>query len=252
MTNLLLFAADIGGDTMEKSSESSKDMADFLNNTATSMNGLLHTMGMIFGIIIMFIGILSIVAAMHDIQVQRPAASHFISGLLALIMAPVLFMNKLGNFATDAVNEASKSSNPKPKPGPSFHFVWTEEYSLIVAYVLLTVLLCVLIYRVAKDYKLYDAAKVKLFYHLFTPGSVIIIALFTAFVLHTGVYQAQINVANLIILMVALGFNMYFDSRDLHKQSVFGDFIFLKLRNAKQKHITKTMHNGQVTSVSQD
>lgn len=248
MTNLLLFAADIGGDTMEKSGESSKDMADFLNNTATSMNGLLHTMGMIFGIIIMFIGILSIVAAMHDIQVQRPAASHFISGLLALIMAPVLFMNKLGNFTTDAVNKASKSS----KPGPSFHFVWTEEYSLIVAYVLLTVLLCVLIYRVAKDYKLYDAAKVKLFYHLFTPGSVIIIAIFTAFALHTGVYQAQINVANLIILMVALGFNMYFDSRDLHKQSVFGDFIFLKLRNTKQKHIAKTMHNGQVTSVSQD
>ena len=31
MTNLLLFAADIGGDTMEKSGESSKDMADFLN-----------------------------------------------------------------------------------------------------------------------------------------------------------------------------------------------------------------------------
>lgn len=245
MTNLLLFAADIGGDTMEKSSESSKDMADFLNNTATSMS-------MILGIIIMVIGILSIVMAMHDIQVQRPAASHFISGLLALIMAPVLFMNKLGNFATDAVNEASKSSNPKPKPGPSFHFVWTEEYSLIVAYVLLTVLLCVLIYRVAKDYKLYDAAKVKLFYHLFTPGSVIIIAIFTAFALHTGVYQAQINVANLIILMVALGFNMYFDSRDLHKQSVFGDFIFLKLRNVKQKHITKTMHNGQVTSISQD
>lgn len=245
MTNLLLFAADIGGDTMEKSSESSKDMADFLNNTATSMS-------MILGIIIMVIGILSIVMAMHDIQVRRPAASHFISGLLALIMAPVLFMNKLGNFATDAVNEASKSSNPKPKPGSSFHFVWTEEYSLIVAYVLLTVLLCVLIYRVAKDYKLYDAAKVKLFYHLFTPGSVIIIAIFTAFALHTGVYQAQINVANLIILMVALGFNMYFDSRDLHKQSVFGDFIFLKLRNAKQKHITKTMHNGQVTSVSQD
>lgn len=245
MTNLLLFAADIGGDTMEKSSESSKDMADFLNNTATSMS-------MIFGIIIMFIGILSIVMAMHDIQVQRPAASHFISGLLALIIAPVLCMNKLGNFATDAVNKASKSSKPKPKPGPSFHFVWTEEYSLIVAYVLLTVLLCVLIYRVAKDYKLYDAAKVKSFYHLFTPGSVIIIAIFTAFALHTGVYQAQINVANLIILMVALGFNMYFDSRDLHKQSVFGDFIFLKLRNAKQKHITKTMHNGQVTSVSQD
>lgn len=245
MTNLLLFAADIGGDTMEKSSESSKDMADFLNNTATSMS-------MIFGIIIMFIGILSIVMAMHDIQVQRPAASHFISGLLALIIAPVLCMNKLGNFATDAVNKASKSSKPKPKPGPSFHFVWTEEYSLIVAYVLLTVLLCVLIYRVAKDYKLYDAAKVKLFYHLFTPGSVIIIAIFTAFALHTGVYQAQINVANLIILMVALGFNMYFDSRDLHKQSVFGDFIFLKLRNAKQKHITKTMHNSQVTSVSQD
>lgn len=245
MTNLLLFAADIGGDTMEKSSESSKDMADFLNNTATSMS-------MIFGIIIMVIGILSIVMAMHDIQVQRPAASHFISGLLALIMAPVLCMNKLGNFATDAVNKASKSSNPKPKPGPSFHFVWTEEYSLIVAYVLLTVLLCVLIYRVAKDYKLYDAAKVKLFYHLFTPGSVIIIAIFTAFALHTGVYQAQINVANLIILMVALGFNMYFDSRDLHKQSVFGDFIFLKLRNAKQKHIIKTMHNDQVTSVSQD
>lgn len=245
MTNLLLFAADIGGDTMEKSSESSKDMADFLNNTATSMS-------MILGIIIMVIGILSIVMAMHDIQVRRPAASHFISGLLALIMAPVLFMNKLGNFATDAVNEASKSSKPKPKPGPSFHFVWTEEYSLIVAYVLLTVLLCVLIYRVAKDYKLYDAAKVKLFYHLFTPGSVIIIAIFTAFAFHTGVYQAQINVANLIILMVALGFNMYFDSRDLHKQSVFGDFIFLKLRNAKQKHITKTMHNGQVTSVSQD
>ena len=247
MTNLLLFAADIGGDTMEKSSESSKDMADFLNNTATSMS-------MIFGIIIMVIGILSIVMAMHDIQVQRPAASHFISGLLALIMAPVLCMNKLGNFATDAVNNASKSSKPKPKPkpGPSFHFVWTEEYSLIVAYVLLTVLLCVLIYRVAKDYKLYDAAKVKLFYHLFTPGSVIIIALFTAFAFHTGVYQAQINVANLIILMVALGFNMYFDSRDLHKQSVFGDFIFLKLRNTKQKHIAKTMHNGQVTSVSQD
>lgn len=245
MTNLLLFAADIGGDTMEKSSESSKDMADFLNNTATSMS-------MILGIIIMVIGILSIVMAMHDIQVQRPAASHFISGLLALIMAPVLCMNKLGNFATDAVNKASKSSNPKPKPGPSFHFVWTEEYSLIVAYVLLTVLLCVLIYRVAKDYKLYDAAKVKLFYHLFTPGSVIIIAIFTAFALHTGVYQAQINVANLIILMVALGFNMYFDSRDLHKQSVFGDFIFLKLRNAKQKHIIKTMHNDQVTSVSQD
>lgn len=245
MTNLLLFAADIGGDTLEKSSESSKDMADFLNNTATSMS-------MIFGIIIMVIGILSIVMAMHDIQVQRPAASHFITGLLALIMAPVLCMNKLGNFATDAVNKASKSSKPKPKPGPSFHFVWTEEYSLIVAYVLLTVLLCVLIYRVAKDYKLYDAAKVKLFYHLFTPGSVIIIAIFTAFALHTGVYQAQINVANLIILMVALGFNMYFDSRDLHKQSVFGDFIFLKLRNAKQKHITKTMHNGQVTSVSQD
>ena len=245
MTNLLLFAADIGGDIMEKSSESSKDMVDFLNNTATSMS-------MILGIIIMVIGILSIVMAMHDIQVQRPAASHFISGLLALIMAPVLCMNKLGNFATDAVNEASKSSKPKPKPGPSFHFVWTEEYSLIVAYVLLTVLLCVLIYRVAKDYKLYDAAKVKLFYHLFTPGSVIIIALFTAFVLHTGVYQAQINVANLIILMVALGFNMYFDSRDLHKQSVFGDFIFLKLHNARQKHITKTMHNGQVTSVSQD
>ena len=134
MTNLLLFAADIGGDTMEKSSESSKDMADFLNNTATSMS-------MIFGIIIMVIGILSIVMAMHDIQVQRPAASHFISGLLALIMAPVLCMNKLGNFATDAVNKASKSSKPKPKPGPSFHFVWTEEYSLIVAYVLLTVLL---------------------------------------------------------------------------------------------------------------
>lgn len=245
MTNWLLFAADIGGDTMEKSSESSKDMADFLNNTATSMS-------MILGIIIMVIGILSIVMAMHDIQTQRPAASHFISGLLALIMAPVLCMNKLGNFATDAVNKASKSSKPKPKPGPSFHFVWTEEYSLIVAYVLLTVLLCVLIYRVAKDYKLYDAAKVKLFYHLFTPGSVIIIAIFTTFVLHTGVYQAQINVANLIILMVALGFNMYFDSRDLHKQSVFGDFIFLKLRNAKQKHITKTMHNGQVTSVSQD
>ena len=245
MTNLLLFAADIGGDTMEKSSESSKDMADFLNNTATSMS-------MILGIIIMVIGILSIVMAMHDIQVRRPAASHFISGLLALIMAPVLCMNKLGNFATDAVNKASKSSKPKPKPGPSFHFVWTEEYSLIVAYVLLTVLLCVLIYRVAKDYKLYDAAKVKLFYHLFTPGSVIIIAIFTAFALHTGVYQAQINVANLIILMVALGFNMYFDSRDLHKQSVFGDFIFLKLRNAKQKHVTKTMHNGQVTSVSQD
>ena len=241
MTNLLLFAADIGGDTMEKSSESSKDVADFLNNTATSMS-------MIFGIIIMVIGLLSIAMAMHDIQVQRPAASHFISGLLALIMAPVLFMNKLGNFATDAVNKASKSS----KPGPSFHFVWTEEYSLIVAYVLLTVLLCVLIYRVAKDYKLYDAAKVKLFYHLFTPGSVIIIAIFTAFALHTGVYQAQINVANLIILMVALGFNMYFDSRDLHKQSVFGDFIFLKLRNTKQKHIAKTMHNGQVTSVSQD
>lgn len=236
MTNLLLFAADIGGDTMEKSGESSKDMADFLNNTATSMNGMLHTMGMIFGIIIMVIGLLSIVMAIHDIQVHRPAASHFISGLLALIMAPVLFMNKLGNFATDAVNKASKSSKPKPKPGPSFHFVWTEEYSLIVAYVLLTVLLCVLIYRVAKDYKLYDAAKVKLFYHLFTPGSVIIIAIFTAFALHTGVYQAQINVANLIILMVALGFNMYFDSRDLHKQSVFGDFIFLKLRNAKQKH----------------
>lgn len=248
MTNLLLFAADIGGDTMEKSGESSKDMADFLNNTATSMNGLLHTTGMILGIIIMFIGILSIVMAMHDIQVQRPAASHFITGLLSLIMAPVLCMNKLGNFATDAVNKASKSS----KPSPSFHFVWTEEYSLIVAYVLLTVLLCVLIYRVAKDYKLYDAAKVKLFYHLFTPGSVIIIAIFTAFALHTGVYQAQINVANLIILMVALGFNMYFDSRDLHKQSVFGDFIFLKLRNTKQKHITKTMHNGQVTSVSQD
>ena len=245
MTNLLLFAADIGGDTMEKSSESSKDMADFLNNTATSMS-------MILGIIIMVIGILSIVMAMHDIQVRRPAASHFISGLLALIMAPVLCMNKLGNFATDAVNKASKSSKPKPKPGPSFHFVWTEEYSLIVAYVLLTVLLCVLIYRVAKDYKLYDAAKVKLFYHLFTPGSVIIIAIFTAFALHTGVYQAQINVANLIILMVALGFNMYFDSRDLHKQSVFGDFIFLKLRNAKQKHIIKTMHNDQVTSVSQD
>ena len=245
MTNLLLFAADIGGDTLEKSSESSKDMADFLNNTATSMS-------MIFGIIIMVIGILSIVMAMHDIQVQRPAASHFISGLLALIMAPVLCMNKLGNFATDAVNKASKSSKPKPKPGPSFHFVWTEEYSLIVAYVLLTVLLCVLIYRVAKDYKLYDAAKVKLFYHLFTPGSVIIIALFTAFAFHTGVYQAQINVANLIILMVALGFNMYFDSRDLHKQSVFGDFIFLKLRNAKQKHIIKTMHNDQVTSVSQE
>lgn len=245
MTNLLLFAADISGDTMEKSSESSKDMANFLNNTATSMS-------MILGIIIMVIGILSIVMAMHDIQVQRPAASHFISGLLALIMAPVLFMNKLGNFATDAVNKASKSSKPKPKPGPSFHFVWTEEYSLIVAYVLLTVLLCVLIYRVAKDYKLYDAAKVKLFYHLFTPGSVIIIAIFTAFALHTGVYQAQINVANLIILMVALGFNMYFDSRDLHKQSVFGDFIFLKLRNAKQKHITKTMRNDQVTSVSQD
>ena len=245
MTNLLLFAADIGGDTMEKSSESSKDMADFLNNTATSMS-------MIFGIIIMVIGILSIVMAMHDIQVQRPAASHFISGLLALIMAPVLCMNKLGNFATDAVNNASKSSKPKPKPGPSFHFVWTEEYSLIVAYVLLTVLLCVLIYRVAKDYKLYDAAKVKLFYHLFTPGSVIIIAIFTAFAFHTGVYQAQINVANLIILMVALGFNMYFDSRDLHKQSVFGDFIFLKLRNAKQKHIIKTMHNDQVTSVSQE
>ena len=245
MTNLLLFAADIGGDTLEKSSESSKDMADFLNNTATSMS-------MILGIIIMVIGILSIVMAMHDIQVQRPAASHFISGLLALIMAPVLCMNKLGNFATDAVNKASKSSKPKPKPGPSFHFVWTEEYSLIVAYVLLTVLLCVLIYRVAKDYKLYDAAKVKLFYHLFTPGSVIIIAIFTAFAFHTGVYQAQINVANLIILMIALGFNMYFDSRDLHKQSVFGDFIFLKLRNAKQKHITKTMHNGQVTSVSQD
>lgn len=245
MTNLLLFAADIGGDTMEKSSESSKDVADFLNNTATSMS-------MIFGIIIMVIGILSIVMAMHDIQVQRPAASHFISGLLALIMAPVLCMNKLGNFATDAVNKASKSSKPKPKPGPSFHFVWTEEYSLIVAYVLLTVLLCVLIYRVAKDYKLYDAAKVKLFYHLFTPGSVIIIAIFTAFAFHTGVYQAQINVANLIILMVALGFNMYFDSRDLHKQSVFGDFIFLKLRNTKQKHIAKTMHNGQVTSVSQD
>lgn len=243
MTNLLLFAADIGGDTLEKSSESSKDMADFLNNTATSMS-------MILGIIIMVIGILSIVMAMHDIQVQRPAASHFISGLLALIMAPVLCMNKLGNFATDAVNKASKSS--KPKPGPSVHFVWTEEYSLIVAYVLLTVLLCVLIYRVAKDYKLYDAAKVKLFYHLFTPGSVIIIAIFTAFALHTGVYQAQINVANLIILMVALGFNMYFDSRDLHKQSVFGDFIFLKLRNAKQKHITKTMHNDQVTSVSQE
>ena len=243
MTNLLLFAADIGGDTIEKSSESSKDVADFLNNTATSMS-------MIFGIIIMVIGILSIVMAIHDIQVQRPAASHFISGLLALIMAPVLFMNKLGNFSTDAVNKASKSS--KPKPGPSFHFVWTEEYSLIVAYVLLTVLLCVLIYRVAKDYKLYDAAKVKLFYHLFTPGSVIIIAIFTAFALHTGVYQAQINVANLIILMVALGFNMYFDSRDLHKQSVFGDFIFLKLHNARQKHITKTMHNGQVTSVSQD
>ena len=245
MTNLLLFAADIGGDTMEKSSESSKDMADFLNNTATSMS-------MILGIIIMVIGILSIVMAMHDIQVRRPAASHFISGLLALIMAPVLCMNKLGNFATDAVNKASKSSKPKPKPGPSFHFVWTEEYSLIVAYVLLTVLLCVLIYRVAKDYKLYDAAKVKLFYHLFTPGSVIIIAIFTAFALHTGVYQAQINVANLIILMVALGFNMYFDSRDLHKQSVFGAFIFLKLRNAKQKHIIKTMHNDQVTSVSQD
>lgn len=245
MTNLLLFAADIGGDTMEKSSESSKDMADFLNNTATSMSR-------IFGIIIMVIGILSIVRAMHDIQVQRPAASHFISGLLALIIAPVLCMNKLGNFATDTVNKASKSLKPKPKPGPSVHFVWTEEYSLIVAYVLLTVLLCVLIYRVAKDYKLYDAAKVKLFYHLFTPGSVIIIAIFTAFALHTGVYQAQINVANLIILMVALGFNMYFDSRDLHKQSVFGDFIFLKLRNAKQKHITKTMHNGQVTSVSQD
>ena len=245
MTNLLLFAADIGGDTMEKSSESSKDMADFLNNTATSMS-------MILGIIIMVIGILSIVMAMHDIQVRRPAASHFISGLLALIMAPVLCMNKLGNFATDAVNKASKSSKPKPKPGPSFHFVWTEEYSLIVAYVLLTVLLCVLIYRVAKDYKLYDAAKVKLFYHLFTPGSVIIIAIFTAFALHTGVYQAQINVANLIILMVALGFNMYFDSRDLHKQSVFGDFIFLKLRNAKQKHIIKTMHNDQLTYVSQD
>ena len=245
MTNLLLFAADIGGDTMEKSSESSKDVADFLNNTATSMS-------MIFGIIIMVIGLLSIAMAMHDIQVQRPAASHFISGLLALIMAPVLCMNKLGNFATDAVNKASKSSKPKPKPGPSFHFVWTEEYSLIVAYVLLTVLLCVLIYRVAKDYKLYDAAKVKLFYHLFTPGSVIIIALFTAFAFHTGVYQAQINVVNLIILMVALGFNMYFDSRDLHKQSVFGDFIFLKLRNTKQKHITKTMHNGQVTSVSQE
>lgn len=243
MTNLLLFAADIGGDTLEKSSESSKDMADFLNNTATSMS-------MILGIIIMVIGILSIVMAIHDIQVRRPAASHFISGLLALIMAPVLCMNKLGNFATDAVNKASKSS--KPKPGPSVHFVWTEEYSLIVAYVLLTVLLCVLIYRVAKDYKLYDAAKVKLFYHLFTPGSVIIIAIFTAFAFHTGVYQAQINVANLIILMVALGFNMYFDSRDLHKQSVFGDFIFLKLRNAKQKHIAKTMHNGQVTSVSQD
>ena len=250
MTNLLLFAADIGGDTMEKSGESSKDMADFLNSTATSMNGMLHTMGMIFGIIIMFIGILSIVMAMHDIQVRRPAASHFISGLLALIIAPVLCMNKLGNFATDAVNKASKSS--KPKPGPSVHFVWTEEYSLIVAYVLLTVLLCVLIYRVAKDYKLYDADKVKSFYHLFTPGSVIIIAIFTAFALHTGVYQAQINVANLIILMVALGFNMYFDSRDLHKQSVFGDFIFLTLHNAKQKHITKTMHNGQVTSVSQD
>ena len=252
MTNLLLFAADIGGDTMEKSGESSKDMADFLNSTATSMNGMLHTMGIIFGIIIMFIGILSIVMAMHDIQVRRPAASHFISGLLALIIAPVLCMNKLGNFATDAVNKASKSSKPKPKPGPSFHFVWTEEYSLIVAYVLLTVLLCVLIYRVAKDYKLYDAAKVKLFYHLFTPGSVIIIAIFTAFAFHTGVYQAQINVANLIILMVALGFNMYFDSRDLHKQSVFGDFIFLKLRNTKQKHIAKTMYNGQVTSVSQD
>lgn len=245
MTNLLLFAADIGGDTMEKSGESSKDMADFLNNTV-------QTTGMILGIIIMVIGILSIVMAMHDIQTQRPAASHFISGLLALIIAPVLCMNKLGNFATDTVNKASKSSKPKPKPGPNFHFVWTEEYSLIVAYVLLTVLLCVLIYRVAKDYKLYDAAKVKLFYHLFTPGSVIIIAIFTAFALHTGVYQAQINVANLIILMVALGFNMYFDSRDLHKQSVFGDFIFLKLRNAKQKHITKTMHNGQVTSVSQD
>lgn len=245
MTNLLLFAADIGGDTMEKSGESSKDMADFVNNTAT-------TMSMILGIIMMVIGILLIVLAMHDIQTQRPAASHFISGLLALIVAPVLCMNKLGNFATDAVNKASKSSEPKPKPGPSFHFVWTEEYSLIVAYVLLTVLLCVLIYRVAKDYKLYDAAKVKLFYHLFTPGSVIIIAIFTAFALHTGVYQAQINVANLIILMVALGFNMYFDSRDLHKQSVFGDLIFLKLRNAKQKHITKTMHNGQVTSVSQE
>lgn len=245
MTNLLLFAADIGGDTMEKSGESSKDMADFLNN-------MVQTTGMILGIIIMVIGIFSIVMAMHDIQTQRPAASHFISGLLALIIAPVLCMNKLGNFATDAVNKASKSSKPKPKPGPSFHFVWTEEYSLIVAYVLLTVLLCVLIYRVAKDYKLYDAAKVKLFYHLFTPGSVIIIAIFTAFALHTGVYQAQINVANLIILMIALGFNMYFDSRDLHKQSVFGDFIFLKLRNAKQKHITKTIHNGQVTSVSQD
>lgn len=245
MTNLLLFAADIGGDTMEKSGESSKDMADFLNN-------IVHTTGMILGIIIMVIGILSIVMAMYDIRTQRPAASHFISGLLALIIAPVLCMNKLGNFATDAVNKASKSSKPKPKPGPNFHFVWTEEYSLIVAYVLLTVLLCVLIYRVAKDYKLYDAAKVKLFYHLFTPGSVIIIAIFTAFALHTGVYQAQINVANLIILMVALGFNMYFDSRDLHKQSVFGDFIFLKLRNAKQKYITKTMHNGQVTSVSQD
>lgn len=245
MTNLLLFAADIGGDTMEKSGESSKDMADFINNTATSMS-------MILGIIMMVIGILLIVLAIDDIRVQRPAASHFISGLLALIMAPVLCMNKLGHFATDAVNKASKSSKPKPKPGPSFHFVWTEKYSLIMAYVLLTVLLCVLIYRVAKDYKLYDAAKVKLFYHLFTPGSVIIIAIFTAFALHTGVYQAQINVANLIILMVALGFNMYFDSRDLHKQSVFGDFIFLKLRNAKQKHITKTMHNGQVTSVSQD
>ena len=83
MTNLLLFAADIGGDTMEKSGESSKDMADFVNNTAT-------TMSMILGIIIMVIGILSIVMAMHDIQTQRPAASHFISGLLALIIAPVV------------------------------------------------------------------------------------------------------------------------------------------------------------------
>lgn len=210
--NFLLLASDIDS-SVRHASNASHASDDALQNSVTIGNFLTqvtHAVGSFFMIITILVGIIFITMATQDIAMHRPAGRHFITGIVAFIIAPVM-----GNGSISKFMNTYKSS---VKPAKS-SFTWNEQSFLVLAYVIIAILAVWAIWTYFGNFSL--TSKYYQF-GIISALTIICSGIFTFAILHTPFYYNQINLAFLVPLLAAISGLYLTRINFLHKNAIYG------------------------------